>query len=54
MWNYVESLTQGKHQSSETALLFRTETLETISLAGAAVLATHAGVGFGFFGGIVL
>ncbi len=21
MWNYVESLTQGKHQSSETALL---------------------------------
>jgi hypothetical protein len=28
--------------------------LGTISLAGAAVLATHAGVGFGFFGGIVL
>jgi hypothetical protein len=27
--------------------------LGTISLAGAAVLATHAGVGFGFFGGIV-
>jgi hypothetical protein len=27
--------------------------LGTISLAGAAVLATHAGVGFGF-GGIVL
>jgi hypothetical protein len=24
--------------------------LGTISLAGAAVLATHAGVGFGFFG----
>ena len=23
MWNYVESLTQGKHQSSETALLPR-------------------------------
>jgi len=34
--------------------LFRTVTLGTISLAGAAVLATHAGVGFGFFGGIVL
>jgi hypothetical protein len=32
--------------------LFRTVTLRTISLAGAAVLATHAaggGVGFGFF-----
>ncbi len=34
--------------------LFGTVTLGTISLAGAAVLATHAGVGFGFFGGIVL
>ena len=58
VWNWHHSIRSSTVATmpfhSLDVSLFRTETLGTISLAGAAVLATHAGVGFGFFGGIVL
>ena len=58
VWNWHHSIRSSTVATmpfhSLDVSLFRTVTLGTISLAGAAVLATHAGVGFGFFGGIVL
>ena len=57
VWNWHHSIRSSTVATmpfhSLDVSLFRTVgtgTLGTISLAGAAVLATHAGVGFGFFG----
>jgi hypothetical protein len=57
VWNWLHSIRSSTVATipfhSLDVSLFRTVTLGTIGL-GAAVLATHAGVGFGgFFGGIV-
>ena len=58
VWNWLHSIRSSTVATipfhSLDVSLFRTVTLGTIGLAGAAVLATHAGGGFGgFFGGIV-
>ena len=58
VWNWHHSIRSSTVATmpfhSLDVSLFRTVTLGTISLAGAAVLATHAGVGFGFFGGAIV